>query len=275
MNLLVDTVSRVLTHDPAPLIRGCTETVTIQFRKGTAPFRLADGCAVQVGLKDWDNPADDILCYAEATRPAADNAPYTTELSLNTVELLAKFTAGVKYLNCSLEVKWETVAGSDKFTKTRRTKCRVDADTIRDTDAAPSQLAGLAIPGAILQYAGSSLPSGWLLCYGQAISRVTYSALFTAIGTTFGVGNGTTTFNVPDLRGRVAAGKGDMGGSAAGRLGLVGQGNTLGGTGGVESFGPTTGTLGVTGGSDFPALISIANITTTQPTIILNYIIKT
>lgn len=54
--------------------------------------------------------------------------------------------------------------------------------------------------GSVTMYAGSSAPTGWLLCNGQAISRTTYSALFSAIGTTWGVGNGSTTFNVPDMR---------------------------------------------------------------------------
>lgn len=92
--------------------------------------------------------------------------------------------------------------------------------------------------GAILQFAGSSAPAKWLLCYGQAISRTTYSALYAVIGTAFGNGNGSSTFNLPDCRGRVAAGKDNMGGTASGRLsnsatGGV-NGNTLGGTGGAQ-----------------------------------------
>lgn len=92
--------------------------------------------------------------------------------------------------------------------------------------------------GAVLQFAGSSAPAKWLLCYGQAISRTTYSALYAVIGTAFGSGNGSSTFNLPDCRGRVAAGKDNMGGTASGRLnnaytgGVVG--NTLGGTGGSQ-----------------------------------------
>ena len=53
--------------------------------------------------------------------------------------------------------------------------------------------------GSIAAFAGSSLPAGWLLCDGSAISRETYSALFDAVGTTYGTGDGSTTFNVPDL----------------------------------------------------------------------------
>ena len=63
-------------------------------------------------------------------------------------------------------------------------------------------------PGFIIQYAASSAPSGWLLCDGSAVSRTTYSALFAIISTSYGSGNGSTTFNVPDLRGRVPVGFG-------------------------------------------------------------------
>lgn len=68
-------------------------------------------------------------------------------------------------------------------------------------------------------------PAGWLWCAGQAVSRATYSALFAAIGTTYGAGDGSTTFNVPDLRGRALVGLDNMGGSDAGRIGTA---NTLG-----------------------------------------------
>lgn len=93
-------------------------------------------------------------------------------------------------------------------------------------------------PGAVIPYAGSSAPAGWLLCYGQAISRTTYAVLFTAISTTYGAGDGSTTFNLPDLRGRVVAGQDDMGGSSANRLtGLTDgvNGDTLAAAGGLES----------------------------------------
>lgn len=92
--------------------------------------------------------------------------------------------------------------------------------------------------GTVVDYAGLTEPTGWLFCYGQAVSRTTYADLFTAISTTYGVGNGSTTFNLPDCRGRVVAGQDDMGGSSANRLtnqsgGL--NGDTLGATGGAET----------------------------------------
>jgi microcystin-dependent protein len=69
--------------------------------------------------------------------------------------------------------------------------------------------------GLVIDYTGTTAPSQWLLCYGQAISRATYSNLFTAISTQFGAGDGSTTFNVPDYRGRVGIGQDDMGGTSA------------------------------------------------------------
>ena len=60
--------------------------------------------------------------------------------------------------------------------------------------------------GTVSMFAGSSAPTGYLLCDGSAVSRTTYANLFTAISTTYGSGDGSTTFNVPDLRGRVAVG---------------------------------------------------------------------
>ena len=60
--------------------------------------------------------------------------------------------------------------------------------------------------GSITMYGASVAPSGWLECDGSAISRTTYSSLFAIIGTTFGVGDGSTTFNLPDLRGEFVRG---------------------------------------------------------------------
>lgn len=75
-----------------------------------------------------------------------------------------------------------------------------------------------ALPGVIWEYAGNTAPAGFLMCYGQAVSRATYPHLFAVIGTTFGQGDGATTFNVPDMRGRAAIGRDDMGGTAANRM---------------------------------------------------------
>ncbi len=82
---------------------------------------------------------------------------------------------------------------------------------LADGSVTPAKLSGSGsfggVPsGTVVQFAGASTPSGWLLCDGSAISRTGYADLFAALGVTYGAGDGTSTFNLPDLRGRVAVG---------------------------------------------------------------------
>lgn len=133
------------------------------------------------------------------------------------------------------------------------------------TDAATKGYVDAAIPiGAVVPYAGSTAPTGWLLCYGQAVSRSTYATLFGIISTTYGTGDGSTTFNVPDLRGRVVAGLDNMGGSDAGRLDWA---NTLGTAGGVQNNSYADYTNG-------GAYKTIPGRNAMQPTMLLNHIIR-
>ena len=80
-----------------------------------------------------------------------------------------------------------------------------DSDTIRDW--APKLNQGAIPSGSSVMWFTATAPSGWLLCDGTAVSRTTYADLFTAIGTTYGAGDGSTTFNVPDLKQRFPLGK--------------------------------------------------------------------
>ena len=178
--------------------------------------------------------------------------------------------------------------------------------TIPSAKLASATITSLMPSGAVLPYAGASTPTDWLLCAGQAVSRTTYAALFTAISTTYGVGDGSTTFNLPDLRGRVPAGKDDMGGSGANRLtsgsAAALDGDTLGTGGGVEEHTLTTAQIpahthsvvstadtGTNNCSGKPYMrvgddcgtINTGSAgggtahTNVQPTLVLNYIIKT
>ena len=107
-------------------------------------------------------------------------------------------------------------------------------------------------PGAIVAYAGPTPPPGWLLADGSDVSRLQYAALFEAIGTTYGAGNGSTTFNLPDLRGRLAVGRGthgevdsltDTDGLAVGSRKVKHRHSkgTISASGGSHSHSPTSG----------------------------------
>lgn len=86
-----------------------------------------------------------------------------------------------------------------------------------DSTNLASSLKALLWESGDLKFTGrAAAPTGWLMCEGQAVSRATYAALFAAIGTAFGAGDGVTTFNVPDMRGRLPMGVD----GAAGRINL-------------------------------------------------------
>jgi microcystin-dependent protein len=75
------------------------------------------------------------------------------------------------------------------------------------TAAQQNAIVSYTVPtGAVVPYAGATAPPNYLMCTGQAVSRTTYLDLFALISTTYGVGDGTTTFNVPNFKGRVPVG---------------------------------------------------------------------
>lgn len=83
-----------------------------------------------------------------------------------------------------------------------------------------SEVAATVVPTGVVVYAaGSDLGSGWLLCDGSQVSRTTYANLFDVIGTRYGAGDGSTTFTLPDIRGRspIGAGTGSQGGALTNR----------------------------------------------------------
>jgi microcystin-dependent protein len=158
--------------------------------------------------------------------------------------------------------------------------------------------------GAIIATAAATAPSGWLICDGTAVSRTTYANLFGVIGTTYGAGNGTTTFNLPNLKGRVPVGRdaaqtefdllAETGGAKththtpgtfAAAIGAI-AGSTLRigyQPGGVVAGGPTTATYGIQGASQqnnqgFNHYTPVHGVTSDgsslQPYLVVNYVIK-
>lgn len=154
--------------------------------------------------------------------------------------------------------------------------------------------------GIFMPYGAATAPNGWLLCDGAAISRATYIRLFNIIGTSYGSGDGSTTFNVPDLRGRVPIGV-DV---ATGRItsASVNGANaaTLGGAGGLQTHtltaaqipsltlrtiiaaGGATASVQANANASTFAETTLVNLvgggnphSNTQPWVTVNYIIKT
>ena len=170
--------------------------------------------------------------------------------------------------------------------------------------------AALSVTGAVQLYAGSTAPSGWLICNGQAVSRTTYAALFAVIGTTYGAGNGSTTFNIPNLVNKTVRGSnslGKTGGSdtvtlstanmpahthGAGSLSIASSGahahvftttNNLGGNYVCRGGGTNTANITATSGGAHTHTVSGSTastgsgsaVTVTNPYVMLHYIIKT
>lgn len=114
---------------------------------------------------------------------------------------------------------------------------QVQGNTTLPTDPSWQVVSGNPVPaGVMLPYGGSSAPPTYLLCDGSEVSRATYAALFAVIGTSFGAGNGTTTFNLPFMARRTVVG---AGGTAS-----VVLGNTVGSAGGSENVALTSGQNG-------------------------------
>lgn len=158
----------------------------------------------------------------------------------NQIVILKPVTAWSDLIADSIDLKADLDSPALTGTPTAPTQTAGDNSTKIATTAYVGAMAYDNMPiGAGIDYWGATLPSSnWMFAYGQAISRTTYAALFALMGTTFGAGDGSTTFNLPDARGRVIAGKDNMGGTSANRLtGASGgvDGDVLGGTGGTET----------------------------------------
>ena len=102
-----------------------------------------------------------------------------------------------------------------KIRSTFYTKSQIDSmgggNSLDTTIKSKANIADLLPIGSYIQFAGSQAPVGFLVCNGGAISRTTYSQLFAVIGTTYGSGDGSTTFNLPNLTDRFLQGSTSVG----------------------------------------------------------------
>ena len=149
--------------------------------------------------------------------------------------------------------------------------------TITGTDTAVAPI----IPcGSIIMWTNATVPDGFLECKGDAVSRTTYAALFAVLGTTYGAGNGSSTFNVPDFQGRHAAGVSSNVTLGEQSTEQITSGNAYGGSVSV-SLSTTTNqafsAAGVIGGTTFLTGVSVTGASATINAAFLGvkYIIKT
>lgn len=307
-----------------------TADSTVNWAEGMAPSAVNDSARAEMAAVA--KYRDDVSGTVVTTGGSADAYTFTSNQSLTSLTdgfkiafILSATNTGASTINVDslgtkpLRTKTATALAAGEIVAGCVYTAAYDAgndEWLIHGGTINARLAALMPAGSVIPYAGSSAPTGYLLCYGQAVSRTTYADLFAVISTTYGVGDNSTTFNLPDLRGRVVAGQDDMGGSSANRLtGLTDgvDGDTLAAAGGLESttltiaqmpahdHGGATGSAGahtdaVTAGSNagagsdrlVPASNSTPNHTHTissqggggahnnvQPTLILNYIIKT
>jgi len=181
-----------------------------------------------------------------------------------------------------------------------------DTDAILIHDGSAAGGIEVVPSGTIVAFGGSSTPSGWLTCNDQAVSRTTYARLFAAISTSYGAGDGSSTFNVPDLRDRVALGVGTNNSLGAVTAGSVAASSAItsatvtGQTTATNTTGSTSATLSVGNGTfatsakdssqstavtsvnatghthSIPALtVDDFTVTHTLPSCAVNFIIKT
>lgn len=195
-------------------------------RSDGAPFYNTDGATGWTSLL-----GSGTVSAGTANELAYYNATGTTVQGLATANngLLVTNGSGVPSISSTIPngVIATTQAALDNSTKVATTAY---VDTALQT--------GIPV-GSCIAYGGASAPAGWAFAYGQAISRTGFASLFAVYSTLYGAGDGSTTFNMPDLRGRAFAGRDDMGGSAASRLTgttVSPNGNTLGAVGGTQTY---------------------------------------
>lgn len=137
-----------------------------------------------------DNPAGEVNVRIGTVTAVESASPYRVRLDITSTAWLSR-TA-----DASLKV-------GDRCWAVQQGEVTIVAGRLNAVDA-------FTPIGTLLPFAGSSttLPTGWLLCDGAAVSRTTYAVLFAVVGTTYGAGNGTTTFNLPNLTNRVPVGSG-------------------------------------------------------------------
>ena len=208
--------------------------------QGKRNLVYTDGTNVYDGFNDFEN----IALTGVPTAPTAATGTNTTQVA-TTAFVNAEIAADRPFEATLANIKMDgaqsvgslnTVARGDHVHPTDTSRAPLASPALTGIPTAPTastgtrstQLATTAFVGAesqiaaptgsVYTFAGSTVPTGWLKCNGALLSRTTYAALFAVIGTTYGAGDGSTTFALPDLRGEFVRGADDGRGVDAGRV---------------------------------------------------------
>ena len=207
--------------------------------QGKRNLVYTDGTNVYDGFNDFDN----IALTGVSTAPTAATGTNTTQIA-TTAFVNAEIAADRPFEATAANIKMDgtqsvgtlnTVARGDHVHPTDTSRAPLASPVFTGTPTAPTAATGtrstqiattafvgaeslIAAPtGSVYTFAGATVPTGWLKCNGALLSRTTYAALFAVIGTTYGAGDGSTTFALPDLRGEFVRGFDDARGVDTGR----------------------------------------------------------
>lgn len=274
-------------NDIRDLLNGTTAYLVKLIANDNVAFDVDPATSGYVATNTWFRLLDNADAEVLSIRY---NGQIRSSLGTGTAPFVVASTTAVTNLNADLLDGQHAPAGNIVGTTGPHTLAlaTLTAPTIADfTNAGHAHnsaaTGGNAIPaGAILAYAAATAPTGYLLCNGAAVSRTTYAALFTAISTTYGTGDGSTTFNVPDLRGRFPLG---VDGAAA----RITSNDTLGASSGTEDHNhavvtsstdsgtPDTGSGGGNPIADSPHdhTVDLPAMVALPPYQVVEYIIKT
>lgn len=187
---------------------------------------------------------------AAAEAQASANAAASSETNANAYKNTAQSSATDAALSASSAYSSATTA------TTKASEAANSATSAANSASTAAAIAAVStgIPsGTVAHFAMSSAPTGWVKANGSALSRTAYADLFSAIGTTFGAGDGSTTFNVPDLRGEFLRGLDDGRGIDLGRTLGSAQENT------IQSHNHPIVTVGTPGSGSSTGMSSISN----------------
>lgn len=183
--------------------------------------KIANAAITSEKIQPQAIDTDQLAISAVTTPKIADNAVTTAKIANNAVtsnKIPNTSIAGAQLQNQTItnaQIANQTITATQIANQTI-TAAQIANQTISNAQIANNTISqaqidaafaqSLVPTGCVMPFAATNAPDGWLACTGVAISRQTYAALFAVIGTTYGAGDGSTTFNVPDLRGRAMFG---------------------------------------------------------------------